>query len=85
MRYLLFQNLIVLGSSLLILSLECCKNEIYKESKKPTSCKEILANYPATPSGYTTGYNHQIISPVIRFNVIWRMNDVALRDGQELL
>ena len=50
MRYLLFQNLIILGSSLLILSLECCK--VYEESKKPTSCKEILANYPATPSGY---------------------------------
>ena len=52
MHYLFFQSLILLASSLLILSQECSKNEVYKESKKPGSCKEILANYPATPSGY---------------------------------
>ena len=52
MHYLLFQSLILLASSLLILSQECSKNEVYKESEKPGSCKEILENYPATPSGY---------------------------------
>ena len=52
MCYLLFQSLILIVSCLLIVSQECSKNEVYKESEKPGSCKEILANYPATPSGY---------------------------------
>jgi len=40
-------------SSTLCLSWECGKKEeIYTGTKLPSSCKDILAKYPATPSGY---------------------------------
>ena len=53
MNKLLIQTLIVLTTSLLCLSHECCnKEEVYTGTKLPYSCKDILANYPATPSGY---------------------------------
>ena len=43
----------MLTSSLLCLSQECYnKEEKYTGTKLPYSCKEILTNYPATPSGY---------------------------------
>ena len=43
----------MLTSSLLCLSQECYnKEEIYTGTKLPYSCKHILTNYPATPSGY---------------------------------
>ena len=50
----IFQLLFVLTtSSTLCLSQECGKKEeIYTGTKLPSSCKEILAKYPATPSGY---------------------------------
>ena len=49
----LLQVLIILTTSLLCLSQECYnKEEIYTGTKLPYSCKDILANYPATPSGY---------------------------------
>ena len=52
MRCLFLQSLILLVSVLLIRSQECNNNEVYKETEKPSSCKEILAKYLATPSGY---------------------------------
>ena len=49
----LFQTLIVLTTGLLCLSQECYNNEVvYTGTRLPYSCKDILANYPATPSGY---------------------------------
>ena len=52
MRCLFLRSLILLVSILLIRSQECNNNDVYKETEKPSSCKEILAKYPATPSGY---------------------------------
>ena len=50
---IIIQTLIMLTSSLLCLSQECYnKEEIYTGTKLPYSCKHILTNYPATPSGY---------------------------------
>ena len=50
---MIIQVLIILTTSLLCLSQECYnKEEIYTGTKLPYSCKDILANYPATPSGY---------------------------------
>ena len=50
---MIIQMLIILTTSLLCLSQECYnKEEVYTETKLPYSCKDILANYPATPSGY---------------------------------
>ena len=50
---IIIQILIMLTSSLLCLSQECYnKEEIYTATKLPYSCKHILTNYPATPSGY---------------------------------
>ena len=50
---MIIQALIILTTSLLCLSQECYnKEEIYTGTKLPYSCKDILANYPATPSGY---------------------------------
>ena len=52
MRCLFLRGTILLVSILLIRSQECNNNDVYKETEKPSSCKEILAKYPATPSGY---------------------------------
>ena len=50
---IVIQTLIMLTSSLLCLSQECYnKEEKYTGTKLPYSCKDILTNYPATPSGY---------------------------------
>ena len=50
---MIIQVLIILTTSLLCLSQECCnKQEIYIGTKLPYSCEDILTNYPATPSGY---------------------------------
>ena len=50
---IIIQTLIMLTSSLLCLSQECYnKEEIYTGTKLPYSCKHILTDYPATPSGY---------------------------------
>ena len=50
---IIIQTLIILTSSLLCLSQECYnKEEIYTGTKLPYSCKHILTNYLATPSGY---------------------------------
>ena len=50
---MIIQTLIILTTSLLCLSQECYnKEEVYTGTKLPYSCKDILANYPATPSGY---------------------------------
>ena len=50
---MIIQALIILTASLLCLSQECYnKEEIYTGTKLPYSCKDILANYPATSSGY---------------------------------
>ena len=50
---MIVQTVIILTTSLLCLSQECCKKAgIYTGTKLPYSCKDILANYPATPSGY---------------------------------
>ena len=47
------QSLLILTTSLSCLSQECNKKEeIYTGTKLPYSCKDILAGYPATPSGY---------------------------------
>ena len=51
---IIIQTLIILTSNLLCLSQHCnCyrQEEIYAETL-PHSCKEILAKYPATPSGH---------------------------------
>ena len=53
MNKLLIQTLIVLTTSLLCLSQECYnKEQVYTGTKLPYSCRDILANYSATPSGY---------------------------------
>ena len=53
MSNLLVQLLILLVSSLVCWSQQCNTNEeVYKEVDRPSSCKEILDKYPATPSGY---------------------------------
>ena len=53
MNLIIIQTLIMLTSSLLCLSQECYnKEEKYTGTKLPYSCKEILTNYPATPSDY---------------------------------
>ena len=50
---MIIQTLIILTTSLLCLSQECYNKEVvYTGTKLPYSCKDILANYPATPSGY---------------------------------
>ena len=50
---MIIQTLIILTTSLLCLSQQCYnKEEIYTATKLPCSCEDILANYPATPSGY---------------------------------
>ena len=50
---MIIQTLILLTTSLLCLSQMCYnKEEIYTGTKLPYSCKDILTNYPATPSGY---------------------------------
>ena len=50
---MIIQTLIILTTSLLCLSQECYnREEVYTGTKLPYSCKDILANYPATPSGY---------------------------------
>jgi len=46
------QILIILICSLLCSSQECSDKQVYKENERPSSCKEILAKYPDTPSGY---------------------------------
>ena len=53
MSNLLVQLLILLVSSLVCWSQQCnTSEEAYKEVDRPSSCKEILDKYPATPSGY---------------------------------
>ena len=53
MAKLFLQLLTLLSvSSLLILSQQCDNNGVYKEDERPSSCKQILAKYPDTPSGY---------------------------------
>ena len=50
---MIIQTLLILTTSLLCLSQECYnKEEVYTGIKLPYSCKDILANYPGTPSGY---------------------------------
>ena len=50
---MIIQTLIILTASLLCLSKKCYnKDKIYTGTKLPYSCKDILANYPATSSGY---------------------------------
>jgi len=70
----LAQLLIVL-SSLVYWSLQRNNEEVYKEVDRPSSCKEILDKYPATPSGYY----------YLKSIVTWILNIVVVRDGQEWL
>ena len=51
MKCFFSQILIVLACSCVCLSQDYCKG-VYSDNKKPSSCKEILTKYPATPSGY---------------------------------
>jgi len=46
------QIFIVLICSLLCSSQECSDKQVYKEDDRPSSCKQILAKYLDTPSGY---------------------------------
>ena len=48
-----FSQLIILFTctSSLCYSQQCSNNEVYTDDEKPSSCKHILAKYPATPSG----------------------------------
>ena len=48
-----FNQLIILltCTTLLCFSQQCSNNQVYKD-ERPSSCKHILANYPATQSGY---------------------------------
>ena len=46
------QILIILACSWLCLSQQCNSKGVYTDNERPSSCKEILAKYPATPSGY---------------------------------
>jgi len=53
MSNLVIHLLILLVSGLVCCSQECSTNEeAYEEVERPSSCKEILDKYPATPSGY---------------------------------
>ena len=49
-----FNQLIILltCATLLCFSQQCSNNQVYTDDERPSSCKHILANYPATPSGY---------------------------------
>ena len=49
---IIIQALIVFSSNLLCLSQQCYKKDEIYAAALPQSCKEILAKYPATPSGY---------------------------------
>ena len=46
------QLIILLIYTPLCLSQQCSNNQVYSDNERPSSCKHILANYPATPSGY---------------------------------
>ena len=46
------QLIILLIYTSLCLSQQCSNNQVYSDNERPSSCKHILANYPATPSGY---------------------------------
>ena len=47
------QRIILLTyTTLLCFSQQCSNNQVYTDNERPSSCKHILANYPATPSGY---------------------------------
>ena len=46
------QMMIMLTCSSLCLSQECSNKQVYTDNDRPSSCKEMLAKYPATPSGY---------------------------------
>jgi len=53
MSNLVIQLQCLLVSGLVYCSQECNNNEdVYKEVDRPSSCREILDRYPATPSGY---------------------------------
>jgi len=52
MKIIFNQILIVLTCSLLCSSQECSDKQVYKENERLYSCKQILAKYPDTPSGY---------------------------------
>ena len=55
---MIIQTLLILTTSLSCLSQECNnKEEVYTGANLPDSCKDILAEYPATPSG------HYLIKP----------------------
>ena len=49
-----FNQLIILltCTTLLCSSQQCSNNQVYTDNERPSSCKHILVNYPATPSGY---------------------------------
>ena len=49
-----FNQLIVLltCTTLLCSSQQCSNNQVYTDNERPSSCKHILVNHPATPSGY---------------------------------
>ena len=46
------QLIILLIYTSLCLSQQCSNNQVYSDNERPSSCKHILANYPAIPSGY---------------------------------
>ena len=46
------QLIILLIYTSLCLAQQCSNNQVYADNERPSSCKHILANYPATPSGY---------------------------------
>ena len=46
------QLIILLIYTSLCLSQQCSNNQVYSDNERPSSCKHILANCPATPSGY---------------------------------
>ena len=55
---MIIQTFLILTTSLSCLSQECNnKEEVYTGANLPDSCKDILAEYPATPSG------HYLIKP----------------------
>jgi len=52
--YVKMNNLLLLDLLLVLLVSSCWSqqcNAVYKETDRPSSCKEILDKYPATPSG----------------------------------
>ena len=85
---MIFQALIILTTSLLCLSQECLSVTIKKKSILELYYLipvKIFLSTILLPLQAITPYSHLVPPLQLRFIVIWKMNDVVVRDGLELL